>query len=93
MAFEKLKQRKGWMTYNLGLILAKSFRILNARTSSFLAPFELTAIEWALLGLLNDSPASLPAKFLADELGVEPSFISELLKKLLSSRYCLFHQV
>ncbi len=87
MAFDRLKQRKGWMTYNLGLIQAKSFRILNAHTTHCLVPFDLTSIEWALLGLLHDSSASLPAKHLADELGVEPSFISELLKKLVAKKY------
>ena len=68
-------------SYRIGLLQAKAYRILKQRTTLVLAPFGISTIEWALLGLLADTKG-LRMKQLADELGVEAPFVTTMVQQL-----------
>ncbi len=68
-------------TYRAGLLQAKAYRVLKQRTGKILAPFGISTIEWGFLGLLMDS-TRMRARALADELGVEPPFVTVMAAKL-----------
>lgn len=69
-------------TYKAGLLLAKAYRILKVHTGSSLAPYGISTIEWAMLGLLFEHQNGLRSSHLALELGVEAPFITVLFSKL-----------
>ena len=68
-------------SYRVGLLQAKAYRILKQKTNLVLAPYGITATDWALLGLLSDKQ-TLRMSHVAEELGVEPPFVSEMVKQL-----------
>jgi DNA-binding MarR family transcriptional regulator len=72
-------------TYRAGLLQTKAFRILNQRTTEILSEFGITTIEWAFLGLLYEAPLGTSSGALADELGVEASFVTQIVQRLKSS--------
>lgn len=72
---------KQFTTYHLSLLQSKSHRILKQTTSAALKRYKLSFVDWALLGLLFEK-TDLRYGSLADELGVEPSFISVLVEGL-----------
>lgn len=75
----------------MGLLQAKAYRALKQHTAQTLSGFNITTVEWALLGLLFDHPEGLPATEVANKLGVEGPFITQLVitlekKKLVCRR-------
>lgn len=68
-------------TYQLSLLHSKTHRIIKQTTSAALKKYRLSYVDWALLGLLFEKE-ELRYGSLADELGVEPSFISVLIEGL-----------
>lgn len=73
---------KNRTTYRAGLLQAKVYRALKVYTGENLAPYGITTMDWALLGLLHDNANGLRSSELADELGVEAPFITVLFGKL-----------
>lgn len=69
-------------TYRAGLLQARVYRALKTYTGEKLAFFNITTMDWALLGLLHDNRDGLRSSELADELGVEAPFITVLFAKL-----------
>ncbi len=69
-------------TYRIGLLQAKTYRVLKQHTAKALEPLGISTIEWAFLGLLTETPSGIRAAVAAQELGVEAPFISALLKNL-----------
>ncbi len=69
-------------TYRAGLLQTKSYRILKHSTAAALQEFDIATIEWAFLGLLNDVPHGMRPGDVADELGVEASFITHMVTRL-----------
>ena len=72
----------GLTTYQLGLLQAKAYRILKMRTNHALKPYNISTIEWALLGMLSEKKEGLTFGEIAKQLGVEAPFVTELLGKL-----------
>ncbi len=72
-------------TYRAGLLQARAFRFLKARTDEVLVPFGITSVHWALLGLLFEKK-SMRMSDLANELGVEAPFITMLINNLSKLR-------
>ncbi len=68
-------------TYQISLLHSKTHRIVKQATSHALKKYKLSYVDWALLGLLYEKE-ELRYGSLADELGVEPSFISVLIEGL-----------
>ena len=73
---------KNRTTYRVGLLQAKAYRLLKVRTGEVLSKYNITTIDWALLGLLNDNKDGIKSSSLAQELGVEAPFITALFAKL-----------
>ena len=69
-------------TYNVGLLQAKSYRILKNHLTECLSKYDISAIEWALVGLLYDHREGMRSSTVAKELGVEASFITALFSTL-----------
>ena len=70
-------------TYQIGVLVARTHRELKAHTDAVLAPYELTSVDWAILGLLHDNTgAGMKLIDLAEELGVEAPFVTLRIKKL-----------
>ncbi len=78
----------GLTTYNMGLVQAKAYRILQQRTNAILEPHNITAIDWALLGLLHEAGSKgLRFAEVADSLGVEPPFVTSLVDGLKNKKH------
>jgi DNA-binding MarR family transcriptional regulator len=77
---------KSVTTYQLSLLHSKTHRIIKQITSSALKRYKLSYVDWALLGLLYEKE-ELRYGSLAEELGVEPSFISVLIEGLQKKGY------
>ena len=75
-------------TYQVGLLQAKAYRALKQKTAEILEPYEITTFEWAFLGLLNDN-TSLRQKEAAQELGVEPPFVTQMLRSLKTKDFII----
>lgn len=70
-------------TYQIGILVARTHRVLKAHTDEVLAPYDLTSVDWAIIGLLKDDKASgMKLSTLSDELGVEAPFITVRIKRL-----------
>jgi MarR family transcriptional regulator, transcriptional regulator for hemolysin len=70
-------------TYQIGILVARTHRVLKARTDEVLAPYELTSVDWAIIGLLNDDANNgMKLSVLSEELGVEAPFITVRIKRL-----------
>ena len=78
---------KNTTTFRVGLLQTKAYRILKQHTSNVLNEFDISSVEWALLGILCDSEKGIRASNLAEELGVEASFITQTLQKLKGTGY------
>lgn len=78
--------KKQTSTYHLILLQSKSNRIVKTLTSSALKKYKLSYVDWALLGLLFEGQ-ELCYGSLAEELGVEPSFVSVLVEGLQKKGY------
>ena len=69
-------------TYRAGLLQAKAYRILKQNTSKILEPYDLSTLDWALIGILYDSKDGRRMSTLATLLGVEPPLISRMVGRL-----------
>lgn len=69
-------------TYKTGLMQAKAYRSLKQVTSKALEPYKLSSLDWALLGLLFDSPEGFKLVEIAELLGVESPFVTVLIDGL-----------
>ncbi|MFA9289233.1 MAG: MarR family winged helix-turn-helix transcriptional regulator [Weeksellaceae bacterium] len=74
-------------SYGIGLLHTKVYRILKERTEEFLKEHGLSSIEWAMLGLLYENKEGLRSSEIAELLGVEPPFVTELTNKLKKQAY------
>lgn len=69
-------------TYRAGLLQAKAYRILKQKTALILLPYDLSTLDWALLGILNDTKDGRRMITLATILGVEAPLITRMVTKL-----------
>lgn len=56
---------------------------MKSRTAAFLKPYELSTVDWVLLGTLYDTKSNLNSTEIALMLDVEPPFITEVSRKLI----------
>lgn len=70
-------------TYQIGVLVARTHRVLKAHTDVVLAPYDLTSVDWAIIGLLYDeAKTGMKLSALSEELGVEAPFITVRIKRL-----------
>lgn len=74
-----LKYRK---SYQSGILMAKAFRILKQRTNQVLAPYDVNATDWGIIGLLSDNPKGLRLSVLAEEMGVKAPYVTRSISEL-----------
>jgi DNA-binding MarR family transcriptional regulator len=74
-------------TYQVGLLQTKAYRVLKQHTAKVLAEFDVSTIEWAFLGLLHDAPQGMRLNVVAQELGVEAPFVTQMTTKLKKTGY------
>lgn len=77
-----LSYNKQYTTYAIGLLQAKSYRTLKKNTTAFLASYDLTTVDWALLGILYETQNEVMLSEVADVLGVKAPFVTRVIKKL-----------
>jgi len=77
-----LVESYGLTTYSLGLLQAKAYRILKNHTTETLKVFNISTVEWALLGLLYETKEGVGITILAELLGVEVPFVTTLIDSL-----------
>lgn len=80
------KERKASPTYQIGLVHSKTYRIYKQITTTALKKYNLSFVDWLLLGLLYDA-GEMRYGVLADTLGVEASFVSVLVEQLRARGY------
>lgn len=73
-------------TYQIGLVHSKTYRIYKQITTTALKKYQLSFIDWLLLGLLYDA-GEMRYGVLAETLGVEASFVSVLVDQLRGRGY------
>ncbi len=77
-------------THGLGILQAKSYRVLKAKTSSYLEQFEITTVDWAILGTIASFSEGVTLSVLSECLGVKSPLITRrtsiLVKKRLIQR-------
>lgn len=74
-------------TYRAGLLQAKVYRILKGYSQDrLISRYLLSTADWALLGLLYDNTYGMRPSMIAEELGVEPSFVTVLVSRLIKMR-------
>ena len=66
-------------TYQVGMLQTKAYRFLRDWTNLQLEKYEISANEWALIGLVHDNPKGIRPKTAADEIGVEAPFITAMM--------------
>ncbi len=76
-------------TYRVGLLQAKAYRVLKHHTSNALSEYKISTTEWAFLGLLYDAPEGMRSSAIAQELGVEAPFVTQLVKKLEKTNFLI----
>lgn len=69
-------------TYNTGLLQAKAYRALKHHTHSILKPYNISSLDWALLGVLFDQVNGYKLNELSQLLGIEPPFASVMVGAL-----------
>lgn len=83
--FQKiLTYKKSTSTYAVGLVQAKAYRTLKQKTNAFLAPHGLTASEWALLGLLFETPEGHTLTDISVALGVKGPLVTRMVAILVT---------
>jgi DNA-binding MarR family transcriptional regulator len=80
------KERKVSPTYQIGLVHSKTYRIYKQITTTALKKYNLSFVDWLLLGLLYDA-GEMRYGVLAETLGVEASFVSVLVEQLRARGY------
>lgn len=69
-------------TYGVGLLQARAYRVLKERTDQVLAPYGITSVHWAFLGLLHEHRKGMRLNEAARELAVEAPFVTTLANHL-----------
>ena len=69
-------------TYTLGLLQASVYRGLKRVTAEHLLAYNISTIQWALLGILYESAEGIRTTQLAQQLGVTKPFITKSIKDL-----------
>ncbi len=69
-------------TYNLIRLQGKSYRFIKNYINEFLSANKLSSLEWGILGLLYENADGMQYREIAQSMGVEPPFITELISKL-----------
>lgn len=77
---QALQQRVS--TYHTGIVQAKAYRILKNYSSRILRDYDVSPLDWALLGLLHEHPQGLRFTIVAHELGVEPPMVTSMVDAL-----------
>lgn len=73
----------GFKTYHVGLLQAKAYRVLRSYMADSLKKYQLTAMEWTLLGYIaENSKDGTNISDLAEWFGVEMSLITNSINKL-----------
>jgi len=82
--FKKIQNTvKNRKTYRAGLLQAKVYRVFKGYTQEkLMSSYNLSTIDWALLGLLEDNENGMRPSVLAEELGVEAPFVTVLVARL-----------
>ena len=80
------RERKVSPTYQIGLVHSKTYRIYKQITTTALKKYNLSFVDWLLLGLLYDA-GEMRYGVLAETLGVEASFVSVLVEQLRARGY------
>jgi DNA-binding MarR family transcriptional regulator len=70
-------------TFDLIRLQGKSYRFIKNYVNTALAKEKLNALEWGILGLLYENSEGQRYVEIAQSMGVEPPFITELVAKLL----------
>lgn len=70
-------------TYDLIRLQGKSYRFIKNYVNTALAKEKLTSLEWGILGLLYENDDGQRYIEIAQSMGVEPPFVTELVSKLL----------
>jgi DNA-binding MarR family transcriptional regulator len=82
-AFQRLVGGKEHIkTYELIRLQAKTYRSLKNYFNTKLENEKLSSLEWSVLGLLHKSENGLRFIEIAQKMGVEPPFITELISQL-----------
>lgn len=82
-AFQRLVGSKEHIkTYELIRLQAKTYRSLKNYFNTKLENEKLSSLEWSVLGLLHKSENGLRFIEIAQKMGVEPPFITELISQL-----------
>lgn len=79
--------RYAFTTYRLGLLQARAYRILKKSSSDHLVAVDISTLDWALLGLLFDEPKGYRLNKVAELLGIEAPFVTEMVKALKRKGY------
>jgi len=79
-------------TYHIGLLQTKAYRVLKQRTNIALADEKIGSLEWAFLGVLYENRQGVKLIDLADAIGVEPPFVTELGSKLLKRGFVIYEK-
>jgi DNA-binding MarR family transcriptional regulator len=74
-------------TYRVGLLQAKAYRLLKHHTDKKLIPFDMSSTHWAFLGLVYDATIGMRPGEIAEELGVEASFVTRLLNEFIEKGF------
>lgn len=72
--------------YKLSLLQAKSYRFFKAYTTHILKKHKVSLLDFSLLGIIYDNH-EVRLSDLAQELGVEPPFITVLVEELTKKNY------
>ena len=75
-----------------GLIQSKFHRISKYQMTEALKPFNLSTVEWIILGFLNHIGKYVQFSDVADEIGVKDSFITVIAAKLEGQKYITISQ-
>lgn len=74
-------------TYGLGILQAKSYRVLKAATSDHLLKTGITSVDWALLGTLFDAKEGMSLSELSEWLEVKAPLVTLRVNKLVDLGY------
>ena len=69
-------------TYNTGLVQTKAYRALKNRTDFLLKDHNISTVSWAFLGSLYEHTLGMRSTELAEVLGVEPPFVTQIYQSL-----------
>lgn len=72
-------------TYEFGLLQSAAYRELISRTNEFLSGYNITANQWAVLGLAHDKD-SIRLTDVADLLHIRPASASEHIQDLVEQK-------